>query len=231
MSLARALKVNRFLMVANFALLICLVGIFAWNWFGGASGDTIEASRIVLRGESGAPSIILQGDDENTLMTLNDKEGNVRLQLQGGAFPALIMKNEAQEIVGTFFPLKDGGAAVGLGDAEGNMATFIRGGSSPTMSFYQQSNEPNLAMGISNHLPHFVIFPIAGKEGMLIHGNAPTSLLFIDENGEIPVSLSRHGLFQGKAKEEEASPKQEEGKIFSSWDELKKTLKQIEEKR
>jgi len=229
MSLARALKVNRFLMVANFALLICLLGIFGWSWFQAPSGDTLEASRIVLRGENGVPSIIMQGDAENTLLTLNDQEGNVRLQLQGGAFPALIMKNEQQEIVGTFFPLRDGGAAVGLGDAEGNMATFIRGGSSPTMSFYQQSNEPNLALGISNHLPHFVIFPIAGKEGMLIHGNAPTSLLFIDEKGEIPVSLSRHGLFQAQG-EKEAAPS-EDKKIFSSWDELKQTLKQIDVKR
>ena len=230
MSLARVLKVNRFLMVTNFALLICLIGIFVWNWFLGFSGDTLEASRIILRGENGIPSIIMQGDAENTLLTLNDQEGNVRLQLQGGSFPALIMKNEVEEIVGTFFPLRDGGAAVGLGDAEGNIATFIRGGSSPTMSFYQQSNEPNLAMGISNHLPHFVIFPIVGKEGMLIHGNAPTSLLFIDENGEIPVSLSRHGLFQAQ-EEKEAVPSGNGGKIFSSWDELKQTLKQVDMKK
>ena len=72
-----------------------------------------------------------------------------------------------------------------------------------------------------------MIFPIEGKEGMLIHGNAPTSLLFIDENGKILLSLSRHGLSQEKT-QEEATPSQE-GKIFSSWDELKKTFKQIEE--
>ncbi|MCB1067477.1 MAG: hypothetical protein KDK56_04765 [Simkania sp.] len=230
MTFARAIKVNRFLMIANFVLLICLLTVFGWNMFHDSSSETLEASRIVLRGENGVPSIIMQGDAENTLLTLNDQEGNVRMQLQGGAFPALIMKNEAQEIVGTFFPLRDGGAAIGLGDAEGNMATFIRGGSSPTMSFYQQSTEPNLAMGISNHLPHFVMFPMAGREGMLIHGNAPTSVLFIDENGEIPVSLSRHGLFQTQG-EKESTKGSGEDKIFSSWDELKKTLKQMDKQQ
>lgn len=228
MSLARALKFNRILMVANFTLLILLLGFLCWYYLTSDSKDVIEANRIILKGESGHPAIILQGDDENTLMTLNDINGNVRLQLQGGTFPALIMKNEAQEVVGTFFPLKDGGAAVGLGDAEGNMATFIRGGTSPTMSFYQKSHEPNLALGISNHLPHFVMFPMSGREGMLIHGNAPTSVLFIDENGEIPVSLSRHGLYHEKAKDGEA-PASEEGKIFSSWDDLKANLKQVKE--
>ena len=230
MSLARTLKIYRLLMISNCALLVFLVGFMAWNFIEEDSGDVIEARRIVLRGENGEPSMVLQGDEDNTLITLNDREGNVRLQLQGGTFPALIMKSEREEIVGTFFPLKDGGAAIGLGDAEGNMATFIRGGHSPTMSFYQQSSEPNLALGISNRLPHFAMFPINGKEGMLIHGNAPTSLLFIDEEGEIPVSLSRHGLFQGQSHEEEES-KSQEGKIFSSWDDLKKTLKQIEEQK
>ena len=230
MSLARALKINRFLMVANFALLICLLGVFLWGWLQGSSADTLEANRLILKGESGIPSIIMQGDTENTLLTLNDQQGNVRLQLQGGSFPAMIMKNEQQEIVGTFFPLRDGGAAIGLGDAEGNMATFIRGGLSPTMSFYQQSTEPNLAMGISNHLPHFLIFPIAGKEGMLIHGNAPTSVLFIDENGEIPVSLSRHGLYQAQGEKQEVVPS-DDRKIFSSWDKFEQTLKQAEIKK
>ena len=213
MTFARAIKVNRFLMIANFVLLICLLTVFGWNMFHDSSSETLEASRIVLRGENGVPSIIMQGDAENTLLTLNDQEGNVRMQLQGGAFPALIMKNEAREIVGTLFPLKDGGAAVGLGDREGNMATFIRGGSSPVMNFYYQSSEPNLAMGITNELPHFVMVPTKGQEGMLIHGNAPTSLLFIDEQGKIPVSLSRYGLYQkGEAKEEA----KEEEKVFSS---------------
>lgn len=197
MTFRQIVRFNRIFFVLNFALFLGVTLFFALGApFLIHSGGNIEATRIVLKGESGNPNVILQGDDEHTLMTFNDKEGNVRLQLQGGVFPAMIMKNETQEIIGTFFPLKDGGAAVGLGDREGNMATFIRGGSSPMMNFYHESRQPNIAMGITNELPHFVMVPKGGQEGLLLHGYAPASLLFIDENGGIPVSLSRHGLIQ-----------------------------------
>jgi hypothetical protein len=188
---------NRIFFILNVALFLGVILFFILGApFLMHSGGTIEANRIVLKGESGIPNMVLQGDDGHTLMTFNDQEGNIRLQLQGGVFPAMIMKNEAQEIIGTFFPLKDGGAAVGLGDREGNMATFIRGGSSPMMNFYHESNQPNIAMGIANKLPHFVMVPREGQEGLLLHGHAPVSLLFIDEKGGVPVSLSRHGLIQ-----------------------------------
>jgi len=82
------------------------------------------------------------------------------------------------------------------------MATFIRGGSAPLMNFYHGSDEPNIAMGISNNIPHFMIVPSESHEGLLIHGDTPTSLFFIDEKGEIPVSLSRHGLYQAKKEDE-----------------------------
>lgn len=226
MSIKQIIRFNRILFVANLAVFLGLAGFFI---FGGShlferGGGTLEANRIVLRGESGVPTMILQGDDENTLMTLNDLNGNIRLQLQGGNFPAVIMKSAEQEIVGTFFPLKDGGAAVGLGDRDGNMATFIRGGSSPMMNFYHESNEPNIAMGIANNLPHFIIVPTQSHEGMLIHGEAPASLLFIDEKGEIPVSLSRHGLYQSGKEKEQTEEKDPCGKVFSSWHELKEQI-------
>ena len=226
MSLSKVLKINRILMMINGCALF-LIGtgiIFYWNQNQG--NKVIEANRIILRGSDGNPSIILQGNQENTLITLNDDKGNVRLQLQGGHFPAVIMKNEENEIVGTLFPLKDGGAAIGLGDRKGNMAAFLKGGASPTMSFYHQSSQPNLAMGISHHLPHFALFPIAGKEGMLIHGKKPTSLLFIDEKGEIPLSISRYGLYQNKQDKKENLPK-EESKIFSYWKDFKASFDSI----
>ncbi|WP_194848264.1 hypothetical protein [Candidatus Neptunochlamydia vexilliferae] len=182
---------NRIFFITNIVILIGMVSFFAFDW---DSSGTIEASRIILKGANGTPNIILQGNDENTLITLNDANGNVRLQLQGGVFPAVIMKNEEGEIVGTFFPLRDGGAALGLGDRTGNMATFIRGGETPMMNFYQGSHEPNIAMGIANDLPHFVMIPKEGGEGVIIHGHTPPSLLFVDEEGKVPVSLSRHGL-------------------------------------
>ncbi len=216
MKIRQIIRFNRIFFIANLCVFIAMIGFFAFvgpELF--RSDGTLEANRIVLKGESGTPNIVLQGDDENILLTLNDGEGNVRLQLQGGAFPAMIMKNEQQEIVGTFFSLKDGGAAVGLGDQEGNMSMFIRGGASPMMNFYHESSEPNIAMGIANKLPHFVIVPTNGQEGMLIHGNAPTSLLFIDEQGKVPVSLSRHGLYQKGESKERSQEKNGEGKVLS----------------
>lgn len=217
MSLSRALRMNRILLVINVVILSLFIGYVFWGADLGSTQDIIEAKRIVLRGANGVPSMVLQGDSDNTLMTLNDSEGNVRLQLQGGAFPAVIIKNEASEIIGTFFPLRDGGAAVGLGDSEGNMATFIRGGTSPTMSFYKQSHEPNLSLGITDNLPHLIMLPMDGKEGLVIHGHTPASLLFIDEKGAIPVSLSRHGLHQANSKSESEQEHDDEGdKIFSS---------------
>ncbi len=227
MRIRQIIRFNRMFFIANLCVFIAMICFFAYvrpNLF--QSDGTLEARRIVLKGTNGTPNIILQGDDENTLLTLNDVEGNPRLQLQGGAFPAIIMKNEQQEIVGTFFPLKDGGAAVGLGDREGNMATFIRGGSSPMMNFYHESSEPNIAMGIANKLPHFVIVPTKGQEGMLIHGNAPTSLLFIDEQGKILVSLSRHGLYRKGENKEQPQEKSGEGKVFSS--EIEQFLKRVQ---
>lgn len=214
MSFKKIMRFNRIFFIANLVFFIGVIGFFILGApFLIHSGGSIEANRILLKGKSGKPNIILQGDDENTVMIFNDQNGNTRLQLQGGVFPALIMKNEAREIVGTLFPLKDGGAAVGLGDREGNMATFIRGGSSPMMNFYHESNQPNIAMGIANELPHFIMIPKEGQEGMLIHGSAPASLLFIDDNGEIPVSLSRYGLQQPTESREQTSG---EGKVLSS---------------
>lgn len=205
LKIKQIIRFNRILFIANFAVFIAIIGFFAF--FAPQLFDNsgiIEGKRLVLRGDSGNANVVIQGNDQNVLMSFNDEQGNVRLQLQGGTFPALIMKNEYQEIVGTFFPLKDGGAAVGLGDREGNMATFIKGGSSPTMSFYHESNKPNIVMGISNNLPHLIIFPEKGSEGMFIQGSSPTSLLFIDEKGGIPVSLSRHGLYQQNATVEQS---------------------------
>ena len=204
MTFRQLFRFNRIFFFANLAVFVCVIGFFAFGApFLISSHGTIEASRIILKGERGTPNLVLQGDDEHTLLTLNDSEGNVRLQLQGGVFPAMIMKNEGQEIVGTFFPLKDGGAAVGLGDREGNMATLIRGGHSPMMSFYHLSNQPNLSLGIANELPHLVMVPRGSGEGVLLQGHAPASLLFFDENGEIPVTLSRFGLTQPAEKGEE----------------------------
>ena len=218
MSIRKIIYFNRILFVLNLLVLIgvsslMIFGVF--NYFN--EGQILTAKRLVLKGESGNTTMVLQGDDENTLISLNDSNGNARLQIQGGEFPALIMKNQSQEIVGTIFPLKDGGAALGLGDREGNMATFIRGGSDPTANFYSKSSEPNIALGIGSDLSYFVMKSSKSREGIMIHGDEPTSIIFTDENGEIPVSLSRYGL---KEKAKENNVKEKEPllrKELSSW--------------
>ena len=216
MSFSRVLKFNRYIFFANISIFIATVAIFILSLQPSKQNGFIEARRIVLKGENGTPSMILQGDNESALLVMNDSQGRIRLQLQGGAFPAIMIKNENQEIVGTFFPLKDGGTALGLGDAKGHMSTFLRGGAMPALSLYQNSNEPNITMGIADKLPHFIMFPSGGKEGLLIHGNAPTSLLFFDEKGEIPVSLSRYGLHQEKPLPVKKSEAKKTEKMVSS---------------
>ena len=67
MEYKKLLKWNRLLIIVN---ILILTG-FTVTYFLDRRGDEIEARRIVLRGDSGVPSIILQGDDENTLITLN----------------------------------------------------------------------------------------------------------------------------------------------------------------
>lgn len=218
MSFARQFRWNQLLFIFNALIFVVLLGVVYLNF---RQQGVIEARRIILRGENGQPNLILQGDNEHTLITLNDKEGKVRLQLQGGEFPALLIKNGEEEVVGTFFPLQEGGTAIGLGDLQGRLSTFIKGGSSPGVSFFHHSNQPTISLGIADNLPHLLLVPTSGQEGMLLHGNAPASLLFIDEKGKVQLSLSRFGLYQEEKEEKEGDPSIQEGEVFSSWDALK----------
>jgi len=82
MSIKQIIRFNRIFFVANLAVFVGIAALFV---FGATDlfqpSGTLEVNRIVLRGTSGVPTMVLQGDDENTLMTLNDSQGNVRLQL------------------------------------------------------------------------------------------------------------------------------------------------------
>jgi len=84
MSIRRIIRFNRLLLVVNLALIVAVFGLYIFGFSNHLGrGGTLEANRIVLRGESGAVTMVLQGDDGNTVMTMNDQNGNVRLQLQG----------------------------------------------------------------------------------------------------------------------------------------------------
>ncbi len=164
-------------------------------------------------------------EDSKPMIALKDQTEVSRMQLQGGTSPAVFMKNQQNEIIGTMLTLGDGGAALGLADKEGDVAAFMRGGSTPSISFFQKSVEPNVALGISKGVPHLLVSSPSTKDNLVIHGGDPTSVIFVDEKGEIPVLLSKHGLFQGK-KSEQQSNKPKEEKIFT-WEELLEPLKDI----
>lgn len=153
-------------------------------------------------------------DDQNPVVSLKDANSVSRLQLQGGTSPALFLKNPSNEIIATIITLQDGGAAVGLADKEGDVATFLRGGNTPSVSFFQKSAEPYAALGISQKVPHLLVTSPSTKDNLVLHGGEPTSVLFVDDKGEIPVLLSKHGLFQGKKEASQSAPAKED-KIFT----------------
>ena len=164
-------------------------------------------------------------EQSKPMISLKDEMGVSRMQIQGGNSPAIFMKNPQNEIIGTMLTLGDGGAALGLADKEGDVAAFMRGGTTPSISFFQKSVEPSVALGISKGIPHLLVSSPTTKDNLVIHGGDPTSVIFVDEKGEIPVLLSKHGLFQGK-KSEPQSNKPKEEKLFT-WEELLEPLKDM----
>jgi hypothetical protein len=185
------------------------------------------ANIVLTGGDSPAVSIKNRNQDESIslmidkdqlpMLVFKDKKNLARMQIQGGDSPAIFLKNHQNEIVGTMLLLQDGGAAVGLADNDGDVAAFMRGGSSPSVSFFRKSVEPTAAVGISQNVPHFLLSSPATSDSIILHGGDPTSVLFVDDKGEVPVLLSKHGLFQGK---EESSAKEEkqDSKIFTKDD-------------
>lgn len=184
-----------------------------------------------------SPSISMKDKDQKEMMqisliqdggvvfALKDKAEVSRLQLQGGVQPALFLKNERNDIIATLLTIQDGGAAFGLGDKDGDVAAFLRGGATPSISFFEKSIEPSVALGISKHVPHLLVSSPSTKDNLVLHGGEPTSLLFVDDKGDIPVLLSKHGLFQGKKQQTQSESSSEE-KIFT-WDDLINPLEDI----
>lgn len=188
-----------------------------------------------------SPSIKMKGDKQNDLLCLNidregtpvvhleDQGGRSRLQMQGGMSPALFLRNAENEVIGTMLTLQDGGAAVGLADNDGDVATFMRGGSNPSICFFQKSVEPLTAIGISQNVPHLLVTSPTTKDNLILHGGEPTSMLFLDDKGDVAILLSKHGLFQGKKETSSPQPSGEE-KLFTL-QEFLNPLKDIKLKR
>ncbi len=163
--------------------------------------------------------------DGGVVLSLKDKSDVSRVQIQGGAQPAYFLKNEKNEITATLLTLQDGGTALGLADSDGDVAAFLRGGQTPSVSFFQKSVEPNVALGISKSVPHLLVSSPTTKDSLVLHGGEPTSVLFVDDQGDIPVLLSKHGLFQGK-KQQTQTESTEDEKIFT-WEDLINPLEDV----
>ncbi len=190
-----------------------------------SGGDT--PSLVVRNAQAKEVIQIALLEEGSPVVNLKDGQGASRIQLQGGLTPAVFLKNPQNEVIGTLLTLQDGGAALGLADKDGDVAAFLRGGSTPSISFFQKSVEPLAAMGISQKVPHLLVTSPLTKDNLVIHGGDPASVLFVDDQGDIPVLLSKHGLFQGKKQETSSEPKAPDEKVFT-WDELLNSLKDID---
>ncbi|MCH9613852.1 MAG: hypothetical protein SP1CHLAM54_08610 [Chlamydiia bacterium] len=188
----RVVRFNRFLIIVNVLVLILLASFFVTEYL----KKTIETERLVLKAPDGQPLIELVATEQGGVIAFADANGAIRLQLQGGELPAVLIRGQDQTLVGSFFSMQDGGTAIGLGDQNGSVATFIRGGSDPSLSLYQGSQEPGIAMGMTTQIPHLVVNPPSHDGKMVMHGGEPASLVFVDESGEVPVTLSKYGLNQ-----------------------------------
>ncbi len=197
--------------------------------------SVVEANKIILKGPQGHNVLVLDASSgvakvsflgqnervqmqllggDNPTLVLSDSSEVSRMQIQGGDQPALFIKNQNGEMVATLLTMQDGGTALGLADSEGDVSAFLRGGDTPSVSFFKKSVEPSVALGISKSVPHLLVSSPTTKDNLILHGGEPTSLLFVDSQGEIPVLLSKHGLFQGK-KEQTQTEAPQENKIFT----------------
>ncbi|MCB1117796.1 MAG: hypothetical protein KDK50_04355 [Chlamydiia bacterium] len=203
---------------------------------------------IAIRSEDEKPQISLKGGTNPTLaffendksqiemissthgpiMKLNNREGAPLVQMQGGTSAGVFLRNQTGEVTGSFVALKSGGSALALANNKGQIASFLRGGDNPSVSFFQNGDAPDVVLGISEKAPHMLMSKSSANEGMLIYGGSPSSVLFINETGQVPVILSKHGLMQDKSaasRGKKSAPKKEK---FYSWEEFKNPLEDLE---
>lgn len=188
----RVVRFNRFLIIVNLLVLILMAAFLVTEYY----KKSVDVERLVLRSPDGQPLIEMVATEHGGVIAFADGRGAVRLQLQGGELPAVLIRSENQTLIGSFFSMQDGGTALGLGNQHGNVATFIRGGTDPSLSLYQEGQEPGISIGMTEEVPHLVVNPPTHDGKMLIHGGNPAALVFVDENGQVPVSLSKYGLNQ-----------------------------------
>lgn len=152
-------------------------------------------SQLTLLSSDGKSRIELIASEDGGVLILRDAQGIDRIHIQSGETAALMVKNAKGELVGTLFTGHDEAGMIGLGDADGNVSTLMKGGDDPSLGFFRNASYPSLSMGISESIPH-VLFFSPTREQLILHGGATSSLLFIDEKGGVPLSLTKEGLQQ-----------------------------------
>ena len=187
---------------------------------------TKDAVKIYNSQDKAMVAIAMQDKDTATI-TLNDAQEREKLSLQVGNRDGLFIKNDKNNVVGTFTVLEDGGCGLGLADHNGSASSIMRGGEAPGLSFYHYSTNPIATFGIVERIPHFLVMGQEGEEGILIHGGVPTSVMLMDEKGALKLLLSKHGIFKGSEdKNQKAPPKKE--KFFTYQRDLQRLFPDIE---
>lgn len=192
-----------------------------------------DQSVLTMNG-SETPSLILSNgrhsqmefltSQQGSLVKFNDLDGNARVQLQGGTSSGVFLRDQEGQVIGSLIALKHGGSALGLANANGEIATFLRGGSSPSLSFFQTNDHPDIILGITEKAPHLLMSREKDKEGVLMYGGSPSSVLFVNERGQVPVILSKHGLMQDRKTKGRSKKKPQQDKFYS-WEEREESQK------
>jgi hypothetical protein len=166
--------------------------------------------------DTSAAELVSLGDNGANLI-LKDENLNPRVHIKGGNVPGVFLKSTTAHTIGSFTTLKDGGGGFGLADVHGAASTIIRGGDTPNIAFFAQGSEPAAALGVMKKIPHLLISGNDSDEGVLIHGGHPSGMMVVDENGQLKVFISKHGIFHGK--EEDTTPKEDKKQKYFSLDE------------
>lgn len=227
-------KLLIFLMIANISL-----------WIFGISKphekmDKLEIEELTIKQKDGSILVL-----DSSGIAFQTKEGKKRLSVVGGKEPAIsiydenevsivnlavlsdtsgiFLKNNKNVVVGSWTFLEDGSAGFGLADKEGAAASILRGGEAPGLSLYNDQKYPIGTFGIMDKIPHLLISGIEGEESILLHGGSPTSMMLMNEQGQLMVLISKKGVFKGKENAEKAPQKpkfftfeKDEDKLFPS---------------
>lgn len=169
---------------------------------------------ICDKNDNSLGQLTLDADGNSTILLNNSKKAPSFIA-KGGDVPSIFLKNRKNKTVASLTVLNDDGGGVGFADPNGIAATVLRGGKSPGLAFYLGKDDPLAAIGVMNSVPHMLISGNSDKEGILIHGGKQAGLMVVDEKGQVKFLISKHGVFQGKEKQEpERAPEKE--KFFSN---------------